>query len=325
MRKIHIQTMQDNEQQAALRQEKVYELLNQIETQDMEEADRERACMQVHAQICMLKQEREQMMRYMAAESIFVDEAETRLKEIERVNRRKESRAPIKPAPTNAQLDFAERKLRHFAQGKSFYKLFWVFFIGCFAGVIIERIWALIRYGVWEPRVGLVYGPFNLVYGIGAWALTMTLYPFRNRSRVFSFLGGMLIGSAVEYGCSYFQEMVFGSVSWDYSSRPFNLHGRICLLYAVYWGMLGVLWIKDLYPRMVRQILKIPNRIGKPLTWMLTVFMMFNTLMTSCCMLRWIERRNGQPAQNWLEEHIDRLYPNERMESIFSNLQFTDP
>jgi len=324
MKKTEVQTMLDNDQQASLRREKVYELLNRIETQVMEESERERACMQVHAQICMLKQEREQMARYMAAESVFVDEAETRLKEIERVNRSKESRNPIKPAPTNAQLDFAERKLRHFAQGKSFYKLFWVFFIGCFAGVIIERIWALIRYGIWEPRVGLVYGPFNLVYGIGAWALTTTLYRFRNRSWIFSFLGGMLIGSVVEYGCSFFQEMLFGSVSWDYSNRPFNLHGRICLLYSVYWGMLGVIWIKDLYPRMARLILKIPNRVGKPLTWMLTVFMILNTLLTGCCMFRWMERRNGQSAENWMEEHLDQYYPNERMEKIFSNLQFTD-
>jgi len=236
----------------------------------------------------------------------------------------KARRRVVHPAPTNAQIDAAEKRLLHFAQGKSFYKLFWVFFIGCFAGVIVERLWALIRYGMLEPRVGLVYGPFNLVYGIGAWALTMALYPLRNRSRIFSFLGGMIIGSAVEYGCSLFQEMVFGSVSWDYSNRPFNLHGRICLLYSVYWGMLGVLWIKELYPRMAKLILRISNRVGKPLTLALCAFMVFNTLMTGACVFRWMERRQGVPAKNRAEDYLDEHYGDARMEHLFSNLKFVE-
>ena len=206
----------------------------------------------------ILKRERDMMIGCLAEETNFIDELETRLKEIERVNKRRFHLLP--PAPTNGQIDFEEKRARHFAQGKSFYKLFWVFFIGCFLGVIIERLWCFVRFGVFEPRVGLIYGPFNLVYGVGAWALTMALYQFRNRSKLFSFIGGALVGSVVEYMCSWFQETVFGSVSWDYSNQPFNLNGRICLLYSIYWGLLGILWIKEIYPRMARLILRI--RIG---------------------------------------------------------------
>lgn len=317
-----IATMRDNYQQAALRREKLYLLLDTLETQELDEQEYECICQQAQRQIDELKTEREQMVLYMAHESVFVDEAQTRLHEIMRATKKR--RRIVAPAPTNAQIDAAEKRLRHFAQGRSMYKLFWVFFIGCFAGVIVERIWALIRYGVLEPRVGLVYGPFNLVYGIGAWALTASLYPLRNRSRMFSFLGGMLIGSAVEYGCSLFQEMVFGSVSWDYSNRPFNLNGRICLLYSVYWGILGVVWIKELYPRMARMIMKIPNRVGKPLTLALCAFMVFNTLMTGLTVLRWAQRRDGQIASNRIESYLDEHYPDARMESIFSNLVFTE-
>lgn len=267
-----------------------------------------------------LKKEQGRMIGVMAEEAAYIDEIETRFKEIEHV--RKKHLLP--PAPTNAQIDYAEKKQRHFAQGKSFYKLFWVFFIGCFAGVIIERIWCYVRYGFYEPRVGLIYGPFNLVYGIGAWALTAALYPFRNRSRLISFLGGALVGSAVEYACSLFQEMIFGSVSWDYSGHPFNLNGRICLLYSIYWGVLGVLWIKELYPRMAKWILKIPNRLGKPLTLALLIFMLFNTLMTGASVLRWTERRQNIQANNRLETYLDAHYPDERMEAIFTNLVFAD-
>lgn len=319
---MHVKTLEDNYRQATQRRKRLYQWLETLETQTLEKEEQERICAGAQQEIDALKREREQMARYMAQESIFVDEAQTRLREIMRVSSAK--RRVVHPAPTNAQIDAAERRMRHFAQGKSFYKLFWVFFIGCFAGVMVERLWALVRYGTLEPRVGLIYGPFNLVYGMGAWALTAALYPFHNRTRVFSFLGGMLIGSVVEYGCSWFQEMVFGSVSWDYSNRPFNLHGRICLLYSIYWGVLGVVWIKELYPRMARMILKIPNRIGKGLTLALCAFMVFNTLVTGACMLRWAQRHEGRAASGRIGAYLDAHYPDARMEKIFSNLEFTD-
>ena len=321
-KKTDIQTLRDNYQQAAQRKEKLYLLLDMLETEELSPEEYERVCERAQRLIDELKEEREQMVLYMAQESVFVDEAQTRLREIMRGSRAR--RRIVRPAPTNAQIDAAERKTRHFAQGRSFYKLFWVFFIGCFAGVIVERLWALIRYGVWEPRVGLIYGPFNLVYGLGAWGLTAALYPVRNRSRLLSFLGGMVIGSVVEYGCSLFQELVFGSVSWDYSNRPFNLNGRICLLYSVYWGVLGVVWIKELYPRMARTILRISNRVGKPLTLALCVFMIFNTVMTGAVVLRWTHRREGRQPANRIEAYFDAHYGNERMERIFSNLVFTE-
>ena len=28
---------------------------------------------------------------------------------------------------------------------------------------------------------------------------------------------------------------------WNYSKRPFNLHGQVCLLYSVLWGVLSLL------------------------------------------------------------------------------------
>ena len=47
----------------------------------------------------------------------------------------------------------------------------------------------------------------------------------------FLFFGGIIVGSVVEYICSLGQEIIFGSRSWDYSHMPFNINGRICLLY----------------------------------------------------------------------------------------------
>ena len=47
------------------------------------------------------------------------------------------------------------------------------------------------------------------------------------------------MGSVIEYLLSWGQETLFGSTSWDYSRMPFNLDGRICLLYFFVLGHSG--------------------------------------------------------------------------------------
>ena len=85
--------------------------------------------------------------------------------------------------------------------------------------------------------------------------------------------------------CSVFTEIVFGTVFWDYSSIPFNLGGRINLLYCFFWGIAAVIWFKKGYPSISSLIEKIPKRIGKIITWFLISFMIANIFMKA--RLRW--------------------------------------
>jgi len=226
--------------------------------------------------------------------------------------------------PANAAIDLEEKKTGHFAQGINLYKLLLVCFVGSFAGVVVELMWCLLTRGYLESRSGLVYGPFNLLYGAGALALTVALYRYRNRGRWLSFLGGFVVGSAVEYVCSWGQEMLIGSRSWDYSGMAFNINGRICLLYSIFWGILGMLWIKDVYPRMAKWILKIPNRPGKVLTWCATAFLVVNAAVTCVAVGRWSQRVQDVPAPNGFWEFVDERFPDERMDRIFANMSFDD-
>ena len=291
----------------------------------MDDAQKAAFYAEIRDELVLMRKRRDLMAKKLQAFNELIDEVETRLKETEQYDRKKKKKVRIlPPAPTNAQIDYREKQEAHFAQGMTFYKLFWVFFIGCFAGVVLETLYCLIQRGHYESRVGLIYGPFNLVYGIGALCLSGALYRFRNRGRVFSFVGGFVVGSVVEYACSWFQEVCFGSTSWDYSNMPYNLNGRICLLYSVFWGILGIFWIKDIYPRMAKWILKIPNKVGKPLTWALLAFMVFNSVMTLFTSLRWTARREGVEPRNAFEAYIDEHYPDERMQKIFANAEFTE-
>lgn len=247
------------------------------------------------------------------------DELSARLDDTEKSTARRWSRLH---APTNASIDLAEQERQHFARGLNLYKMLLVLILGSFAGVVVELLWCFVTNGYLESRAGLVYGPFNLLYGVGAAVLSAALYRFRNRGRWLSFLGGFVVGSAVEYGCSWVQELVFGSTSWDYSHLPFNLNGRICLLYSIFWGLLGVLWIKDIYPRMSKWILRIPNRAGILLTWALTAFLIFDGIVSGIAVMRWSQRIEGVPASSAFETFVDTRFPNERMERIYANMDF---
>lgn len=247
------------------------------------------------------------------------DELNARCRDI---HQQRKKRKFIATAPANSTIDLEETQTNHFARGMGIYKLLLVCFIGSFAGVVVELLWCLITNGYLESRSGLVYGPFNLLYGAGAVVLTVCLYRFRNRSPWISFFGGMIVGTVVEYVCSWGQEMIFGSRSWDYSAMPFNINGRVCLLYSVFWGFLGILWIKDLYPRMAKWILKIPNNPGKIITVVLAVFLAWNSVVSLAAVYRWAERLENRPASNAVEQLLDRRFPNERLERIYANMEF---
>lgn len=224
--------------------------------------------------------------------------------------------------PANGAIDLQEQERDHFARGINLYKIILILFIGSFAGVVVEMLWCLARHGYIESRAGLVYGPFNMLYGLGAAVLSITLYRFRNRGYWLSFLGGFAVGTVVEYACSWLQEMILGSTSWDYSKLPLNLNGRVCLLYSLFWGVLGILWIKDIYPRMSKWILKLPNRPGKIITWVVAAFLLVNCLVSGLACLRWSDRVRGVPARNAYEEMMDARFPDERMEKVYANMTF---
>lgn len=248
------------------------------------------------------------------------DEISARCRDIKGQRRKRKF---LSSPPANATIDLRESSSQHFARGLGVYKLLLICFIGSFLGVVVEVLWCYLTHGRWESRAGLVYGPFNLLYGTGAVVLTACLYQFRNRSGWISFLGGMLVGSVVEYACSWAQELLLGSRSWDYSHMPFNLNGRICLLYSVFWGTLGVLWIKDLYPRMARWVLKIPNKPGKIITLLLTVFFVFNAGMSAVSVYRWSERVDGLAPSNAFEVFLDERFPDTRLERIYPGMDFS--
>ena len=212
-----------------------------------------------------------------------------------------------------------------FAQGCGFYKLACLFFIGALGGDMIETIFCRLTAGVWMSRSSVLYGPFSIVWGFGAVLLTLLLYRYRDRSDSFIFVFGTVLGGAYEYGCSVVSELLFGTVFWDYSHIPFNLGGRINLLYCFFWGIAAVVWLKFCYPRLSGLIERIPMGAGKILTWALVVFMALNMLVSALAFVRYAERALLHlPPQNALEQFLDDRYPDQRIQQVYPSAIFVD-
>ena len=231
-----------------------------------------------------------------------------------RVARRMEKAYPL-------ILEVSEQIARQkvFAGGCGFYKLFWLFLIGAFLGDIVETIFCRLTAGVWMSRSSLVWGPFSIVWGLAIAAATALLYKDREKPDRHLFIIGTVLGGAYEYICSVFTELVFGKVFWDYSKIPFNLGGRINLLYCFFWGIAAVIWIKNLYPLFSGWIEKIPVLWGYILTWTLAVFMAVNIAVSSMALIRYDRRAEGKPPKNSVESIIDERFDDARMEKIYPN------
>ena len=207
-----------------------------------------------------------------------------------------------------------------FAQGCCFYKLVWLFLLGSLLGDFTETIFCRLTAGVWMSRSSLVYGPFSIVWGFGCVIFTAFLYRCHDKSDRYIFIAGTVLGGAYEYVCSVLSELLFGTIFWDYSHIPFNLGGRINLLYCFFWGIAAVVWLKGLYPPLSALVERIPKRIGPSVTWLLILFMVFNMAMSGLALARYTERQTvASPSAGALAHYLDSHFPDERMERIYPN------
>lgn len=210
-----------------------------------------------------------------------------------------------------------------FAYGCSFHKVLWIFFLGAFLGDLVETIFCRIVMERWMSRSSVVYGPFSLVWGLGVAGATVLLYRYRNHEDRYIFLAGTFLGGAYEYICSVFTELAFGTVFWDYSGIPFNLGGRINLLYCFFWGIAAWVWMKLLYPWVSKWIEKVPKTAGTVISYLVLVFMVWNVMVSGLALGRYSERVQGIPAKNQAESWIDEQFPDQKMEQIYPNAKMT--
>ncbi len=196
-------------------------------------------------------------------------------------------------------------------------KIFWIFVIGSIFGFFAEMLYALVYTRTIEIRQGLIYGPFIQIYGIGAVAYYILISNIQEPKK--TFISGMIMGGALEYVCSFFQEIFFGTISWDYSHLFMNLNGRTSLLYCVYWGIIAIVYLKIVYPSFQKMEPLIDKTGIRTFTLFFMLFMIFDIMISCMAGNRQQERRQNIPANGPVDEFIDRAYPDELLDRIYNN------
>lgn len=205
--------------------------------------------------------------------------------------------------------------------------LFWMFVFASILGLGLEDVFHVIVYGGWESRAGFVWGSFSPIYGVGAVVLTLFLNRFYYTHNLIIFLVAMVLGAALEYGCSWMMEYFWHAVAWDYTGTFGSINGRTNFLFGVMWGTLGLFWVRSVLP-IVKRIQKRfdgkiqgrTERVYKVVTWILVVFMFVNAVTTVLALNREGERVQGIPADTVIDRMLDDVFPDEWLQNRFHNM-----
>ena len=157
-------------------------------------------------------------------------------------------------------------------------KYFFVFMLYSVAGWIMETLLFLIRDKKVVKR-GFLFGPVCPIYGSGAVLCTLVLYG-RVNNIFLIFIYGLLLCGALEYITHFLMEKIFHAMWWDYSSRRFNIKGRVYLNGLLEFGLGAVLIVKVFQPLVFKLIDAMPSSVMFAICFVLYSLLIFDLATT---------------------------------------------
>lgn len=143
---------------------------------------------------------------------------------------------------------------------QSFYELVWIFIIYAFLGWCTEVSYAALDRGIFVNR-GFLNGPYCPIYGCGVAIVITILTPLKDNLLVL-FIGSFTLTSVLEFITGFLLEKVFHNQWWDYSDKPFNIHGYVCLKFSIYWGLACTFVMDVVHPIIYKAITWVPSFVG---------------------------------------------------------------
>ena len=156
--------------------------------------------------------------------------------------------------------------------------LFLYFIAYSFLGWCIETIYCSIL----EHRLvarGFLYGPICPIYGTGVLLMILFFSPLTHDLPLF-FASATAIMSVWEYFVGWLLEATTHIKYWDYSSKPFNLKGRICLQISLCWGILSYITIFVIHPHVSVWFARIPFWLRYTLSGSVTTLLAVDVITT---------------------------------------------
>ena len=153
-----------------------------------------------------------------------------------------------------------------------------LFFIYSIAGWIMESVNISIRNKKITNR-GFLVGPYCPIYGWGVVLITILLQKY-HEDIVATFFLSILICGTLEYATSYFMEKIFKARWWDYSTRKFNINGRICLETLIPFGIAGTAITMWINPFLLKYINMIPVEIMQIILGVISILFIVDIIVS---------------------------------------------
>lgn len=144
---------------------------------------------------------------------------------------------------------------------ENFYVVALWFLIYSIFGWVVESIYISICNKKLTNR-GYVKGPICPIYGFGGTLAHLLLQNFAG-NYVAIFIVGSAFATTLEYMTAMAMIRIFGCVWWDYSNKPFNYKGVLCLESSVAWGLYACMDMLFLKKGIFIIIHHLPVKFGK--------------------------------------------------------------
>ena len=197
---------------------------------------------------------------------------------------------------------------------QNFYELVWIFIIYAFIGWCTEVSYAALDRGIFVNR-GFLNGPYCPIYGCGVVIVVAVLTPLKDNLLIL-FIGSFLLTSILEYITGYLLEKVFHNQWWDYSDKPFNIHGYVCLKFSIYWGLACTFIMDVLHPIIYKGITLMPHIVGMILICIIMPVFFVDCGITVATILKFNKRLK---VMDEMAERIHKL-SDEIGENIYENV-----
>lgn len=97
-------------------------------------------------------------------------------------------------------------------------------------------------------NAGFLSGPFVPIYGFGSVAITLIGQGLLRVSPLAGWAAMVVAPTVLEYLTSFLLERLFGMALWDYRDQKYNVHGRVCLRFSLYWAVLAPVLVLVINP-----------------------------------------------------------------------------
>ena len=164
---------------------------------------------------------------------------------------------------------------------------FLLFMIYAILGWIMEVTCKLVQYKRFINR-GFLIGPYCPIYGYGALLITILLKRYTSDPIVL-FVMAIVVCGTLEYLTSYFMEKIYKARWWDYSTKKFNINGRVCLETVIPFGILGLLIMYILNPFFIGKIEAIPPIILNVLSGILLIIYICDNIISGI-VIRYVKK-----------------------------------